>query len=501
MGIKQLCCGKVDEVQTISDSTVNSVFQIILKDKVKTLSFAYSYKNGRYSLKYKKRILVTTEGGKIHLFSYYLGNLIFLLCSYTVDTNYKILDCAFLSKTNSNKFSILLEDMTTGAVDILIMRVNKLFDTENVVVIRTKINIEPEVIESPDNELHNKKLIEKFMNSPNCSDNHSDNSDKGSTSILNEELVVSRNYDDEFMEEFMKFNKKNHLKGEFNKEISLLKYGYYSFELKLLIDDESKEVQFTRVSDYYIYIYSEKSCVIKVFKVKPNLKTYSCVYRINYKVNIKAYQTIFPSKSCLFIFDGIFLTKYTEGQMAVANNFNDLYVKKDIDVLKFTKIYYYEVKLEKFDKDGKKLKVCNFITTGLCFKKTKEEETQFLSLISFEDREGCEYKNSITLMSVQTPSVSEITYGPFNNGPIVTCHIDGSLLVWNSLDLVISKKIKVFDGFPISGLTHEPNNLTICHYEGLIKAIHIIGKETEHFYNEDLGMGLQRLVRQTRKYS
>jgi hypothetical protein len=497
MGIRQLCCGRTEEPHNLEAvKIINPVFEINLKEKIKSLSFANSYKSGKHSLKYKKRMLVTTENNLIHLFSYYLGNLIFLLCSYKVANCFNIINSGFISTSNSNKFAIVLEDISTGKVDILIIKINKLFDTENLVSIKTKMT-DPKA-NSIDSGF-NKKLIEKFMNSPNCSDNYSDLSDKGNS----EELVVSRHYDDGFLDEYMIFNKKNYLKGEFNKDISLLKYGYYSFELKLLINDDSSDIYFTKISDYYIYIYSEKECVIKVYKIKPNLKTFSCAYRIDYKLTIKAYQTIFPSKSNMFIFDGIFLTKYTCGQLTLEINFNELYNKKDIEILKFTKIYYYEVKLEKASKDNpiKNAKVCNFIITGLCVK--KKEETQFMSHLSFEDTcsDKIDYKYRIKTLAISTPEVCEISYGPFSNGPIVICHVDGSLVVWDGLDMVISKKIQVFKGTPISKLIHEANNLTICYYERIIKSIHIIGKETEHFYNEDQSMGLQRLVRQINKYN
>ena len=97
----------------------------------------------------------------------------------------------------------------------------------------------------------------------------------------------------------------------------------------------------------------------------------------------------------------------------------------------------------------------------------------------------------------KTPEITDISYGPFDNGPIITGHINGYAYIWSLVDLSLISIIRIFDHYPINSIINEPFGMSLfCNKDnGTIQSLHIIDKKSEYFYHESQNGKLTRIQR------
>lgn len=641
MGLRNCCCSNKEKEDNIPRDSFQSdflflepikpVFRINTKEKIKKADFSESYKVKRYKLKHKKRILIVQEDNTISLFSFYLGNLIFLLNSFKVNEQYKILKCCFLSKLNSTRFCLILEDID-GKVEILIIKIEKEKNTPHVElnlggrsVKKEKLNSEesehvsqtekieknenneknPEKCESqPDSESEadqnlktqkstkdtnfskNKEILNQHQNrdqqeqmetqDPSPSLNMSQRNKKAVESIVNSsessdyefesnsnnyeqedltEIIVLKNYDSNFTNFYLNAIPPKSAKKKFE-DIIMVKYGFYKYHIKQVINDLNENVSQVIVDNDYIYLFSDQNSWLKCYKIKSNMSQYILVFSTALNFADPFTDLIFPvNKEKLFVIDGLdFVFLEPNSNSTVENTQDNIFKYKKsfkeileiglqqenmgsdtdtnhinhlnqagnlnlskVDFIKFLKVICVntssKLKLRELREKDSAL-ISNFYLTGLCnlHEKINDQLQQFIAYVAIDLNEmvNSPYENAnnftnesnffLTKSKIRIikniPIMTEISFGPFNNGPLLTGHVNGTLTVWNIHDLTITKVIRVFsEDLIINKLLNEPLGLSICVGEMNIVSTNLLDKKVEYYYNENENNELERVVR------
>ncbi len=149
--------------------------------------------------------------------------------------------------------------------------------------------------------------------------------------------------------------------------------------------------------------------------------------------------------------------------------------------------------------------IMTFIITGMCrgnnMGNESMEENRFLSVFVYNTSIDTvsEFEKSRSKIRIlnKTPEITDISYGPFDNGPIITGHVNGYAYIWSLFDLSLISIIHVFDDCPINFIINEPFGMSLfCNKDkGTIQSLHIIDKKSEYFYHESTNGKLTRIQR------
>jgi hypothetical protein len=521
MGLRQCCCGSREESQDLiyinPKEESKYVFKITSKEKIRSFDFADSNKIKRFKLKHKKRILIVNEDNTINLVSFYLGNLTFLLNSIRINEKYKILDCVFLDKSNSTRFALFLED-SNKKMDIFIIKIEK---------DRHKQPIELNINENDTGQKNNnpnrtttsssftlneknKQAVEAIVNS-SCS---SEDDDSSHDYIY--ESDTHENYGYEFTENYFQNLPLKTAKKKYENVI-MAKYNFYKFHLKILIDDFNHNINQILVKDHFIYVFSEMNSLIKCYKIKNNVTVYKCLFTTLIKISDPYTDLIFPVQNDSFIIiDGLYFMNYKYDSVTFKKHFkelfnnrqgsnweyeNDEFIDSKLDYINFIKITKVisvstQSKLKGSLYDNSK--ISNFFITGLCNEESLTKNLQqFIAIVSINS--GPEINPHFTklkIMNSTIPFISELCFGPYDNGPLISGHNNGTISLWNIFDLTITRSLRVFNGnIPISLIRVEPLGQAFCAEDNNLVSLNITDKKFEYFYNENENNELERVVR------
>jgi hypothetical protein len=615
MGLRNCCCSNKEKEDNIPQDSFQSdflllepikpVFRINTKEKIKKSDFAESYKVKRYKLKHKKRILIVQEDNTISLFSFYLGNLIFLLNSFKVNDKYKIIKCCFLSKLNSTRFCLVLEDLE-GKVEILIIKIEKEKNTPHVelnlgerIEKREKVNREAvdqnhdkldqggkecESQPDPESELdsnlrtqksdkystndtnfsqnkenlnqerqdrqepspslnmsqRNKKAVESIVNSSESSDYEFETNSNNCEQEELTEIIVLKNYDSNTTNYYLNALPPKSAKKKFE-DIIMVKYGFYKYHIKQVINDLNENVSQVIIDNDYIYLFSDQNSWLKCYKIKSNLSQFILIFSTGLNFADPFTDLIFPvNKEKIFVIDGLDFLLLETG--TVNSNDNTFSYKKSfkeilkiglqqeinelsqvvklnldkVDFVKFLKVICVNTSSKLKTRDKENALISNFYLSGLCnlHEKINGQLQQFIAYVSIDlneiinsndenvipnsymmENNFFQTKSKIRIVK-NLPFISEISFGPFNNGPLLTGHTNGTLTLWNIHDLTITKVIRVFsEDLVINKLLNEPLGLSICVGEMNIVSTNLLDKKVEYYYNENENNELERVVR------
>jgi hypothetical protein len=252
------------------------------------------------------------------------------------------------------------------------------------------------------------------------------------------------------------------------------------------------------------------------------------VYLANINFKDPFSDLIFPiNKDNIFIVDGLDFIYYHNNKIKLKKSFKDFFVKynpqedgannslveetnlKNIDFIKFTNIINFSNNQKlKFKEINENISIVNFFITGICNlnRKINDLPQQFVSIIlidfcedyivaKVEENKQPVIKSKLKILK-DIQFITEISFGPFSNGPLLTGHVNGTMSLWNINDLSITKIIKVFDiDVHINKILCEPLGLTFCVSDTKIYSAHLFDKKYEYFYNENENNELERVVR------
>lgn len=224
----------------------------------------------------------------------------------------------------------------------------------------------------------------------------------------------------------------------------------------------------------------------------------------------------------VFILDGLDFVFFINGNIVYQKSFKEMILNsscgnlknvEQINIIKLTKVLNL-ISHQKLKCDYSS-KINNFFISGLC--KLNKNPTppnpqiyEFLCLVSIfvpddlismdsisDEHKNIKEKTKIKIIN-SVPFIYEIAYGPFTNGPLITGHSNGQIMLWNIYDLSLIKTIKVFqEEISIKHILNEPLGLTICISENKIVSTNLIDKKFEYYYNENEQNELERVVRVT----
>jgi len=199
MGLRNCCYCKPEDFYENS-KLKNFNFQIINKDKINfdisfkyssekiiNYDFAESNKINRFKIRYKKRILIHTESqqNNIHIFSYYLGDLVFNLISLRINEMFRVLKVKFLDELKSNAFALCLENKQNNKLSILIIMISKSKFASRI-------------------DLGLKKSQNNNLNNDNSSNHTYSNFEKRSKGECSESFVKKRSNDEKTEKQYVK---------------------------------------------------------------------------------------------------------------------------------------------------------------------------------------------------------------------------------------------------------------------------------------------------------
>ncbi len=517
------------------EKPLKSVFKISIPQKITQIKFAESHKVKRYKLKYKKRLLLATDNNQIHLISYYLGNLLFLLNSLVINEKYSIISIDFLSNKNSSHIAITIEDNNKLA-KILVLNLEKLLDKPPIEVNAKQSivkNNEPEDTNSGrtnDSGIQN-NIVERMINS-------TDNSMSSSNENNDDEVFVLRKYESNVKSGYFKVLNRSFVQDIFPDNVLLVKYDHYINDLKLVIEEENlANISQIKVKDYHIFAYSQHNSVIRCLKINKSHFFYKVIYEVKLSVEEPYLDNIlFPIRNeNVIIVEKLNFLNLNNEKVSCSKNFQSFFdFKGSFTIINFTKIVDYitqyklnngnwlnikkkkkeiTAKEEEESKESRKSHslsnnsnlIMTFIITGMCrgnnMNNENMEENRFLSVFVYNTSIDTvsEFEKSRSKIRIlnKTPEITDISFGPFDNGPIITGHVNGYAYIWSLFDLSLISIIHIFDNCPINFIINEPFGMSLfCNKDkGTIQSLHIIDKKSEYFYHESTNGKLTRIQR------
>jgi hypothetical protein len=352
----------------------------------------------------------------------------------------------------------------------------------------------------------NKKAMESILNSSTSSSGESDIYEEESKLIFPVDCVtVLRNYDSYTTNSYYYPLSKKSVRRYFE-DIYLAKYNYYRNNITLIIDEGIHNVTNTVIENDSVYIFSFNR--LKCYKISKNGKTFKNeFYFDNFgSSSIDHFSNLFfPLSQMQFVsVNGTQFSFYKNDNLYMKKEFESFFKYeqnyKNLEIVKLVHVY-------KNPKSGGNY--VNFIISGLC--KINQTSTsmnsytlnqlsnQFLSTISIDnfsslEEENVNTKSKLKILKEISP-ITDIVLGPFQNGPILTGHMNGTVVSWSIYDLTVVKSIRVFDiDVPIIKIINEPIGLTICCSENKIHGFNLLEKKFEYYFNENEDNELERVV-------
>ena len=513
---------------------LKSIFKLKINQQINQLKFAESIKVKKYKLKHRKRLLLRTNKNQIHLISYYLGNILFLLTSIIIEDKYNILSVDFLSKKNSSHICITIEDSNKFA-KILILNVTKLQEKPPI-----EVNTKQKLVKNDDtDDMYNSNsninsnqnnIVERMINSTeNSQESSNDNNEE-------EEVLVLRKYESEFKSNYFKVLTRSYIQDIFPESILLVKYDHYYWDLKQIIEEKNlTNISEIKVNDYHIFLYSEKDNMIRCLKINKSHFIFKLVFEIKITIeNAKLDNLLFPvMNENIIILDKLNFLNFNNEKVTSMKNFQNFFNFEGLYVItNLTKVINYitqlklnngnwlnmkKLKKENSIKEEENFKkplfnnnshvIMTFIITGECKGNVKSnksninEENRFLSVFvyntSIDSVSEFEKSRSKIRILKSTPEITDLSYGPFDNGPIITGHNNGLAYIWSLIDISLICIINIFDCYPINSIINEPFGMTLFTNKetGEIQSMHIIDKKSEYFYHESQNGKLTRIQR------
>ena len=445
----------------------NFLFSFEIKGKsVNSIKFAESYVRKYYFTKEKKRLLVELNDNSLFIVSFYIDKLMFLTSAIEIKEKYRLISANFISINESKYYCLILS--CEGEVKVVLVGIFKL-SSEN----KKNENISHSFSEVKNIDKE-KKNIDVFLNSIDSNMVIKVNPSK-------QQRYSISNYNQYFKE--FSATKISRIFEGFN----LSKYKSYVNKVILSFDTGITNLgNFeVKINNNEIYLLSGDQIIC--YQINKTFDSFSILFTIELsKTNLNIYPLL---EGCYIIRKDLDINLFSCQNLITEFNLADLLNNNSVNITKL-RLNDYVYFSQSLNPSEKETILISIIIAGDSF--FQYTDNQFLGIVNFPkkkqfDLSSVRERSVVRVVPSDVSNIESIVYGPYNNGPILTGHSNGSIYIWNTHNLEIISLFSTFFAKSVNLMANEPNGMSIvCNKEkAAFKFFHPFDKKKSYFFSEN----------------